>query len=71
MKPALLTAIHEQPCAVVTFTIPLPPVESKDCDVGLIENEQPPPVAPACVTVCCKLPICMTPVRGDVLVLVA
>jgi hypothetical protein len=29
MKPALLTAIHEQLAVVVTFTVPLPPPAAK------------------------------------------
>jgi hypothetical protein len=43
INPALLTAVHAQPAAVVTFTVPLPPADAKFWLVGLIEYEQPPP----------------------------
>jgi hypothetical protein len=30
MNPALLIAVHAQPVAVVTLTVPLPPADAKD-----------------------------------------
>jgi hypothetical protein len=47
IQASLLTAAHEQPAAVVTFTLPVPLEAVKLWLVGLIVNEQPP----ACVAV--------------------
>jgi len=43
----LLVAVHAQPVAVVTLTLPVPPLAPKFCEAGLMLNEQPL----ACVTV--------------------
>ena len=60
MKPSLLTADQAQPACVVTLTVPLPPAETKFCEVGEMEKLQ---VEPACVTVWTNPPIMMLPIR--------
>jgi len=41
IQASLLAAVHEQPVAVVTFTLPVPPLAVKLWVVGLMVNEQP------------------------------
>jgi hypothetical protein len=38
---SLLIAFQMQPVSVVTVTLPLPPLEGNELDVGAIEYEQP------------------------------
>jgi len=47
IQAALLAAVHAQPVAVVTLTVPDPPLAVKVWVAGLMVNEQPA----ACVTV--------------------
>jgi hypothetical protein len=44
----LLTAVHEQPPATVTATLPAPPAAARDVVVGVIDGAHE---TPACVTV--------------------
>jgi len=57
---APLDEVQPQPAAVVTVTVPLPPLGSSVCVVGEIVNVQD---AVGCVTVYVWPPIVMVPVR--------
>jgi len=64
IQASLLAAVHEQPVAVVTLTLPAPPEAGKLWLVGLMVNEQPL----ACVTVNVWPATVIVPVRcGPVL----
>ncbi len=64
IQVSLLSAVHAQPVAVVTLTLPVPPLAVRVWLVGLIENEQPL----ACVTVKVWPATVIVPVRcGPVL----
>src|SRR5688572_19882625 len=57
---ALLVAVQSHAAAVVTATVPEPPVCATECDSGLMLKRQPP----LCVTVKTCWPIRRAPVRG-------
>ena len=62
---ALLVAVHAQPLAAVTVTVPVIPAAVTFADVGEIVEVQG---APACVTVKVFPPIVRVPVRDVVAV---
>jgi hypothetical protein len=57
---ALLVAVHAQPIAAVTATVPVVPLDTALADVGEIVGAQ---VVPACVTVKVLPPMVTVPVR--------
>jgi hypothetical protein len=61
----LLVALHAQPVAAVTVTVPLPPADVGLADVGEIVGAHD---EPACVTVKVLPPIVSVPVRAVVVV---
>jgi len=65
---ALLTAVQLQPSGAVTLTVPGPPADVSDCDVGAMVKVQG---TPACVTLNVLPPIVSVPVRDSELAFAA
>jgi hypothetical protein len=65
---SLLVAVHAQPVATVTLTVPDPPPATAFADTGAIVGAQG---APACVTVKVLPPMVTVPVRAVVVGLAA
>ena len=68
IQELLLTAVHPQEPAVVTFTVAVPPPYPIDCDVGAMEWLHD---APLWMTVSVCPPMVNVPVRGELEVFAA